>query len=431
MMYCTGVHTPGRNGPVVPCLVRKGSQTLMQKAVLPGLVFCLLVSCNTSTAQGNSTREAWDHILGVSGFAKSGIDRLNNPKFRCQVIGLGGTTMTVDPWGFAGHRPPLTDQNSLNHKPSLGYEFWWDNTGHRYNPFLINAGYGASLDPGMITAFAQHLDIRTGVLKTDVTLTVAGTQFTSSREAFVTPDGTVVIRVQDNGAPSPLRLNVAINETVEWFGTYYAGEEDSFTRNVAGTSNRSDGATGGVVAVSRPNTSDCAVAVAVEASSPVTVSAKSDIYGETAANGTTTFYLVPASSFNPATPTVPWDHAWRQASAARNAGYAALKQQTADWWREFLGKSRVSVPDDTVSQLYAQSLFYHGVYFGNTAIPPGCFGTDIYGFFGAVCPEYDLNFSSFAMAYTGHLDETKNIACLGVFRAAKVQGTGYEGRKAS
>lgn len=388
----------------------RSTRFLCWLAVTFGILSSLLISCDRRITQPSPTQEAWDQILKQSAFSKSGMDRLNNPKFQYQTIGLGGTTMRVDPWGFASRRAPKTNQNSHNHKPSLGYEYWWDNTGHRYNPFLINAGYGASFDSGTITAFKQNLDVRTGVLETDLTLTVGGTAFTSLRETFITPEGVLVIRVKDNGAPSPLQLNLAINETVEWFGTYYAGQEDPFKRDAAHTSNRRTGATGGVVAVSRPNTSDCAVAVAVEASSAETVSANSDIYSQTSANGTLTFYIVPKSSFHPATPTVPWDHAWNAASAAKKTGYTALKQQTADWWRDFLNVSKISVPDEAVSKLYVQSLYYHGIYFGNTAIPPGCFGTDIYGFFGAVCPEYDLVFSSFAMAYTGHIPEVKNIA---------------------
>lgn len=382
----------------------------MKKLVLFFLLSSLLISCNKSTPHTISTNKEWDRILEQSAFGKLGMDRLNNPKFQYQTIGLGGTTMRVDPWGFASHRAPYTDQNSYNHKPSFGYEYWWDNTGHRYNPFLINAGYGPSFDPGTITAFEQNLDIRTGVLETELKLTIGEITFTSSRETFITPEGVLVIRVNDKGAPLPIQLNLAINENVEWFGAYYTGEEDPFSRDAVHTTNRSSGATGGVVAVNRPNTSGCAVAVAVEATSAETVSGNSDIYSQTSANGTITFYIVPKSSFNPGTPTAPWDHAWSAASIAKNTGYASLKQQTADWWRAFLNISKIFVPNDTVSKLFAQSLYYHGIYFGNTAIPPGCFGTDIYGFFGAVCPEYDLSFSSFALAYTGHIAEAKNIA---------------------
>lgn len=354
--------------------------------------------------------DVWDLTIANSSFVKSGMDRFNSTKFQYLTIGLGGTTMRVDPWGFAGQRAPNANQTSYNWKPSFGYEYWWDNAGHRYNPFLIKSGYGSSFDPGTITGFEQKMDINTGVLKTNLTLIVGGTTFTSSRETFITPEGILVIRVQDNGAPSPIKLNLAINETVEWFGTYYAGTEAPFTKDAAHTSQRNSGATGGVVVTNRPNTADCAVAVAVESSSAPTVSANCDVYSQTSSNGVITFYIAPTSSYKPTTSTLPWDHAWNSASGAKQKGYEVIKQQTASWWKEYLNVSKVTIPDQQVSKLYTQSLYYHGIYFGNSAIPPGCFGTDIYGFFGAVCPEYDLTFSSFALAYTGRINETKNIA---------------------
>lgn len=353
----------------------------------------------------------WNGTLSNATFIKSGMSRFNNSKFQYQTIGLGGTTMRVDPWGFAYNRAPNTDQSAFNHKPSFAYEYWWDNSGHRFSPFDIKGGYGATFDPGTISSFEQKLDIQTGVLKTDLTLTVGGTMFTSSRETFITPEGVLVIRVNDNGAPSPIQLNLAVNETTDLlFGTYYADKNVPFKKDLINSSNRNVGAIGGVVVTNRTNTSDCAVAIAVEATSAETVSAKSDIYSQTSANGTITYYIVPKSSFNPKTPTVPWDDAWNAASAAKNSGYESLKAQTANWWNNFLNVSKISVPDATVLKLYAQSLYYHGIYFGNSSIPPGTFGTDTYGFFGAVCPEYDLAFSSFALAYTGHIKETKNIA---------------------
>jgi hypothetical protein len=353
--------------------------------------------------------DVWNGALGAATFNKTGMTRLNNPKFQYQTIGLGGTTMRVDPWGFGYHTAPNAVRD-YNHTPSFGYEYWWDTSGHRYSPFHIKGGYGDQTEPGTITNFEQNLDIRTGILETKLTLNVGGTVFNSVRETFITPDGILVIRVKDNGAPTPVKLNLAINEKVEWFGTYYAGEEDPFVRDAINTTNRNSGAIGGVVATIRQNTSNCAVAVAVESTSTPVVSANSNFYSQTSADGTITFYIAPTSSYNPLTTTVPWDHAWNAASGAKASGYDALKSKTANWWNEFLNVSKVSVPDEKVMKLYTQSLYYHGIYFGNGNIPPGCFGTDIYGFFGAVCPEYDLPFSSYAMAYTGRLNETKNIA---------------------
>ena len=353
--------------------------------------------------------DVWNETLKAATFNKKGMTRLNNSKFQYQTIGLGGTTMRVDPWGFGYQKAPNALKD-YNHTPSFGYEYWWDTTGHRYNPFHIKGGYGDLTDPGTITDFEQNLDVLTGVLETKLTLNVGGTVFNSTRETFITPEGILVIRVKDSGAPSPLKLHLAINGKVELFGTYYAGEEDPFVRDAVNTSNRSTGAIGGVVSTLRQNTSDCAVGVAIESTSTASVSPNSDMYSQTSPDGTIIFYIAPTSSYNPLTKTAPWDHAWNAASSAKNTGYNTLKEQTATWWRDFLNVSKVTVPDEKVMKLYTQSLYYHGIYFGNGKIPPGCFGTDIYGFFGAACPEYDLTFSSYAMAYSGRIKETKNIA---------------------
>ena len=85
--------------------------------------------------------EDWSSSLSGSDFEKDGLERFNSPSFQYYTIGLGGTTLRVDPWGFAYDRAPGTNQDSRNHKPSFGYEYWWDNEGHRLNPFIIRGGY--------------------------------------------------------------------------------------------------------------------------------------------------------------------------------------------------------------------------------------------------------------------------------------------------
>ena len=356
----------------------------------------------------------WNNVLVGSGINKSGMERFENPEFQYYTIGLGGTTLRVDPWGFAYDRAPSTSQTSLNHRPSFSYEYWWDNAGHRFNLFNVRGGYlvdegrySIKLKPGTVTSFEQNLDITTGVVTTRLGLNVDGTEFTSERETFVTPDGVLVIRVKDTGAPLPLQLNVSVNEVVDFQGTYYAGEEESFVKDEDNTTAFD---AGGVITAKRTATATGSVAVAVEAAAGAYVSEDCEYYGSQEADGTVTFYISPKSSFCPETADAPWTYAEEAVMAAKAKGFDALKEETAAWWDKYLNVSKVSVPDDDVMKLYAQSLFYHGIYFGNGTIPPGCFGTDVYGFFGGVCPEYDLSFSSFAMAYTGHIDETKNIA---------------------
>ena len=355
---------------------------------------------------------AWNTTLENSVFTKSGMDRLNNQYYQYQPVGLGGTVMRVDPWGFGYQRAPLAATDPWHHhEPYFGYEYWWDKEGHRFNPFRLRAGYGTSFNPGTITSFYQNLDIRRGELVINLTLDVDGTSFTTQRNVLVTPEGILVIRVKDSGAPSPLKLKIFVETDVRIYQNYgiYAVPHDPWTGSA--TSREIETVTqGGVVTATRPGTSTAALAVAVETQSSVALSDSNTVYSTTEADGSLTFYIAPASSFNPATPDVPWDHAWNAAYAASQKGYEALRQETAAWWSNYLNCSKISVPDETVSKLYAQSLYYHGVYFGETAIPPGCNSTDIESFAGAICPEYDLVFSQLALAYTGHLNEAKNIA---------------------
>ncbi|HOK35901.1 MAG TPA: T9SS type A sorting domain-containing protein [Paludibacteraceae bacterium] len=359
-----------------------------------------------------SVNETWDELLDKSAFIKSGMEKLNRVDYQYQPIGLGGTTMRVDPWGFAYQKAPMASSGTSwrLHKPYLGYEYWWDNAGHRFNPFLLKAGYGATLDPGTITAFNQKLDIRTGELSIDLGLMVDGTSFTSKRNIFVTPDGILVIRVQDNGAPSPLQVNLAIDSIVRIYNNFgiYNVPHDPWEGSA--TAREQNTTKGIVVTATRPNTSIASLAVAIESSSSVTVSADNQIVSTSEPNGIVTYYVAPTSSFNPLTPTVPWDHAWNAAYAAKEKGYEALRQETVAWWSNYFSRSKISVPDENVLKLYVQSLFYEGVYFGNTKIPPGCNGTDIESFAGAICPEYDLVFSQLALLYSGHIAEAKNIA---------------------
>ena len=362
-----------------------------------------------------SVEDSWAASLSESDFEKDGMERFNSSAFQYYTIGLGGTTLRVDPWGFAYDRAPATDQTSRNHKPSFGYEYWWDNAGHRLNPFIIKGGYyvdegryGVKFRTGTITSYNQKLDITTGVVTTTLGLTVDGTEFTSVRETFVSPEGVLVIRVKDEGAPSPVNLYVDVNETVEFLGTYYEGEEEPFVKDESNT--QKYGTHGAYITAKRSNTSLSTVAVSVAATSDVVISDDCEVFSQTEPDGTITFYISPKSSFCPETPETPWTYAEAAAEDSYAKGYDVVLNSAADWWNDYMNVSKVSIPDATVSRLYAQSLFYHGVYFGNGSIPPGCFGTDVYGFFGGVCPEYDLAFSSFAMAYTGHIAEAKNMA---------------------
>jgi len=368
------------------------------------------IEMNNNTS--GSVSESLQTALNNASMVKNGLDRLNNSEFQYLPIGLGGTALRTDPWGFVFNRAPNAKTTTWHvHEPYFGYQYWWDKEGHRFNPYRIKSGYGSTLNPGTITDYQQKLDIATGELITKLNLDVAGVHFSSERSAFVTPEGILVLRVKDNGAPSPLKLKIMVEDQVRIYGNQ--GIYNKVQESWVGTSvirNIENQDRGFVVTATRTNTSTAALAIAVDATSGFEFSEGNTLFNTIEPNGTITYFIAPASSYNPQTPTVPWDHAWNAAYTAKQKGYEQLKQETANWWSDYYSKSAISIPDTLITKLYLQSLYYHGVYFGNTKIPPGCNSTDIESFAGAVCPEYDLTLSQLALLYTGHINEAKNIA---------------------
>jgi hypothetical protein len=340
-------------------------------------------------------------------FVKSGLARLRNPVYQYECIGLAGTTLRIAPDGFTSDpAPAVRAAGPLEHRPYLAYQYWWDDGGHRQYPFILAGGYGEPIDPGRITAFRHRLDIRSGLLTIDLGLRadMGGRQasWRSRREEFVTPDGVLVIRISDGpGAPSPFRLRVDPNRSVRIYhdSGIYAGPHAPWTAEAT------PAARGLVVAATRPASCKAALAVALETASPAVEPAQREL-GSAEPGRTVTLYIAPASSYETPDPEAA---AWRRAGRARSLGFEAARRASAAWWRAYYARSSVRLPDPALSAWYARSLYYHGVFFGNTDVPPGCNGTGPL-FSGAICPEYDLVFSQMALLYTGHFDEARRVA---------------------
>jgi len=361
-----------------------------------------------------ATPQSWDDTLRSAAFIKDGLKRLYNPRYQYAIIGLGGTSLRVGHDGFTGLAAPrVAPGGYLEHVPYLAYEYWWDEEGHRHIPFELAGGYGGGLEPGQIVSFRQHLDIRTGLLTVDMDLRAAlasggrsqvgKNAFHSRREIFVTPDGVLVIRVTDSPeATLPFRMRVDVNQDVRIYLNLgiYNKPHAKWSRSVV----QKDSGT--VVVARRPKTCTATLAVAVGGPEAI-VEPEKGTFGSAAAGKTLVLYIAPGSSYQRPDAT---DDAWQKADHARGRGYEALRRQTAKWWKQFHGRSSVRLPDRDLATWYARSLYYHGVFFGNTDIPPGCNGASVESFAGAICPEYDLAFSQFSLLYTNHLDEARGIA---------------------
>jgi hypothetical protein len=344
----------------------------------------------------------WDQTIGLGNLNKTGLGCLDSTNYQYEVIGLGGTTLRVGPYGFTSEvAQNVFNPSGTSYYPYLEYQYWWDNKSHRQDPFSIFGGYTTTYhgyeipSDGKITSFNHHLDISTGTLSIDLGINVNGTTFFSHRTEFVTPSGIWVIQITDSGAPEPFMLQ--INNSVDLV------DGNTYSFSVAPKTN------GMVITGTSPNASTAVLAIAWKGAVVVDTTGGYTVKGQVA-NDTLTFFIALASSYAPNSIS-PINEAWALAKAAQVAGYTNQLQITQNWWNTYWGRHQVDLPntEETLAKWYARSLYYHGVYFGNTDIPTGLWGTSPSPGGGAICPEYDLVFSQLAMLYTNHVAESANI----------------------
>ena len=354
----------------------------------------------------NPVEVTWGKTLKDAAFVKEGMDRFQNPKYQYECLGLGGTMMRVGPDGFTRTGAVLTQTNGyLKHLPYLTYQYWWDEEGHRHLPFDLKGGYGEKMEPMEVSTFRHHLDITTGFLEIDLGLQKDGKgskSFQSHREMFITPEGILVIRVTDQANSSmPFRIGVGINQDVRIYlnGGVYAKAHDPWEGVGEG---KKDGL---LVVAKRPKSCAATLGIAVEGGE-ISVDPKLLELGSKSHGGIVTFYIAPGSSYEGDDPA---SVAWKKAEAAKSRGFEALRQETAQWWKEYYERSAVCVPDPDLQKWFARSTYYMGLFFGNTDVPPGCNGTSIESFAGAICPEYDLVLNQMALLYGNHFKEARRV----------------------
>jgi hypothetical protein len=354
---------------------------------------------------GDVVSDAWAKTLQQSAFVKEGLERLRNPQYQYECLGLGGTVMRVGPDGMTRPAAPgISKAGHLEYMPYLSYHYWWDEDAHRHQPFDLTGGYGKSLEPGQVTTFRHNLDIASGLLTIDLGIKVgqAETVFLSRRELFITPEGVLVIRVIDApDAPAPFQMRVGINEKVRIYlnGGFYAKAHDPWVGTGVPKPN------GVVVVAKRPKSCAATLAIICEGSGSF-LDSQTLLLGSTKAGKTLTFYLAPGSSYESLDPGAA---AWKKAETAKARGYESLRKETAKWWQAFYAQSAVNVPDRDLAVWYARSTYYLGVFFGNSEVPPGCNGTSVESFAGAVCPEYDLVLDQQALLYGNHFAEARRV----------------------
>ena len=372
-----------------------------KRSVLGWVVAALCTFCVFAVSL-HAQSLTWKQSIQLGNVNKVGLGALDSADYQYDVIGLGGTTLRVGTYGFtSGAAPNVTSAGAAGNFPFLEYEYWWDENEYRQAPFGIFGGYDTTYHNiqiptgGTITSFSHHLDISNGTLTTDLGLEVGGTNFTTHRSEFVTPSGVWIVRVADSGATQPFQLTI---------GPAAPSDGISYTYSVTSETN------GLVVTATASNASTASLAVAWQGNATYSSSAAGYSVTAAAPNDTLTFFIAPSSSFTPNI-TNPTDAAWNLAQAAQAIGYTSELQATQSWWNEFWARSDIDLPSSAsdLAGWYTRSLYYHGAYFGNTAIPTGLWGTCPAPGGGNICPEFDLVFSDLALLYSNHTSESGNI----------------------
>lgn len=384
----------------------------MNWSLLAALVLSEIVISKAANAD-NQVSEAWGKTIQQAAFVKDGLERFRYPQYEYECLGLGGTVMRVGPDGFTQPGAMAVDTNGwLKHLPYLSYQYWWDEEAHRHIPFDLVGGYGPNFRPGQVENFLHHLDIATGLLTIDLGLkadfvetnsSTAGAKiFQSRREMFVTPEGVLVIRISDStNAPLPFQMRADVNPNVRIYlnGGVYAKEHAPWKGSGVSKTN------GLVLVANRPKSCVATLALACEGADSFFDPEKFRL-GATKPGKTITFYIAPGSSYESANPAA---EAWQKAESAKTRGFESLRVETAKWWKKFYARSSVDLPDRDLANWFARSTYYMGVFFGKTDVPPGCNGTSVESFAGAICPEYDLVLNQMALLYGNHLEEARRV----------------------
>ena len=337
---------------------------------------------------------SWEELLNRSDLVKQGYDRFSAAHFEYPYVGFGRTSLLVSPYGFMtpkAERPSYIGSNYRD-DPQFIYDLWWDDT-IKVDPFTFSGGYnvggelveGDMLDDDTCT-YKQAVDIDSGVLTTDLTLSVGGEYIRSSREMIVNEDGTVIYRIT-NGGQKQFMFNLTVRDSV-FGGLEYQVQKDGYLAK-------------------------CNLRKDTENKAYVQVKAVSDAGFTVQNDGTILFnatdqpiyiYIAPESDLTFEENHDPSANAAAIAEKAVKAGFDAAVQNAKDWYEAFYDAGRVSIPDLGMAKWYVRSLYYHAVSMAGTRVPPGCYSNNVAGFFGGPCPEFDLSLSQYMLMMTNHTD---------------------------
>ena len=352
--------------------------------------------------------ESWEQLLLDASQSRAGWDRFNSTKFEYYHAGIGKTNLYVGVDGFTSpasyaNRPKDIDDYFFD--PMLVYDYWWDGT-TRLAPFALDGGYlykGKVYSGANGQNWSQSLDLSTGTVTTELETAAGDKKVQSTRSVFVTEDGTVCYAISSN---TDLPFVFTISGRQEGYKVY----QYEYPEIVEGQYNVSCKLSDDMLlfstelATDKQNKAYVAVKAVCndgtvsydEKQGSVTIKAKKD----------KTFYLFisPASDLAP-----EGNDSGTRVKTAAGKTYDGNLNEVSAWWADFWSKGQISIPDKGLAIWYIRSQYEQAAALATARVPAGCFSTNIDGFFGNICFEYDMMFSVTSLQRTNHLEITGNI----------------------
>ena len=354
-----------------------------------------------------SENAGWDELLKAAELKRSGWERFNSSKFEYYQCGLGKTNLYVGTDGFTSpesyaNRPGDIDQYRFD--AMLVYDYWWDGT-TRLAPFSISGGYlsGGKVWRGATgTNWEQSLDISSGTVTTKMECAVGNKTVKSTRTVFVKEDGTVCYAITSD---TDLPFVFGISPREEGYKVYQYKYDDILSGEYSVSyKSAGDAMTASCYLATDLRNQAYLSVKAVSEKGSVQYDTKAGTVTVNAPKGSTFYiYLSPASDLSP-----DGDNSLDLVRKAAS-GYDENRRETDAWWADFWNRGRISIPDEGLSVWYVRSQYYQAAALATARVPAGCFSTNIDGFFGNICFEYDMMFSMTSLQRTGHVNIADDV----------------------
>lgn len=340
------------------------------------ILFFLASWCGGQNIKSNKADAAVWNNLSTGNVNKT---NLNVDAYQYPVIGNHGLVLLADPYGFTQNKP-----SHALYSPDIYYSGWWkSNHYERANLFTIKGGYNVSgtLTPGNINSFSQTLDVTQGDLTSKLGLTVNTVSLNSVRTQFITADGVLVLKLEDDVANT---FQVQISPQSGYL-LKHTSVSKGITASTA-TLGQGYGAVLSVVGSGGPN---------------IVIDTINGIISVDVSPGKPTYFFIAAGS--EITDGIDYiSKTFQKASNASANGYARLKNASESSYDTFWARSSVAVPDDDMMRKYILSQYILKATQDNNPLPDGYFGPRKEGYGGSIGTECDQMFCWNALLTANH-----------------------------